>query len=220
MSRASSFAPASARVASLTATPVLVGAAYIVRAVAPRRSLARPLRRGGCHVSAVLAVRPLCDLALVYSAWACILLAHGGMVLWDARALRGPVAHLDRAIAVVHALLVPSLAGTACTFGAQVGLLHRRFASALFGCAACLVACFHLRDAAARTARVPHVGTLCAVMCAVVAPMLSSVSRPKNIHRYLAVPIDDSMSLAVFEILLLGATLCSYRAALSSALVD
>ena len=221
MSRASTSGPASAstsaRLASLTATPVLVSAAYIMRTVAPGRMLTQPLRRGTCHVSAVLAVWPLCDLALIYSAWACIMVAHGGMELWDARALCGPAALLDRAIVAVHVLFVPSLAGTARTFAEQAGSVHRHFATMLFGCAACLVACFHLRDAVARTALTPHVGTVCAAMCVVVAPMLSSISRPKNIHPYLPVPSDDSMSLAVFEILLLGATLCSYRAALSSA---
>ena len=146
-------------------------------APAPRRSLARPLRRGGCHVSAVLAARTLCDLALVYSAWACILLAHGDGAVGCARSAWAgrPPGPRDRRGPRPTGPQPRRYGVYVC---AQVGLLHRRFASAPLGARRVLS-----RASTAtrrRERRGCRTSVLCARSCAVVAPMLSSASRPKT----------------------------------------
>lgn len=201
---------------SLSATPVLVGAAYAYRIKTRHVRTCTPLGRGYCHVSAVMSQPPLAQIGTVYGACACLMLAHGGELLWRTRHVRGVGAAVDLMISTVHIVAIPAIAGTTATFAMQGSRLHLQFAKVLLGCASCLTVCAHASHFVRHNKLCFHGGTAMAVACALIAPMLSSLRRPINTCPYIQCPSDNSIALAAFELLLLGSSSLSYNQLLSS----
>lgn len=201
---------------SLSATPVLVGVAYAYRIRTRHVRTCAPLGRGFCHVSAVMSQPPLAQIGVVYGAWACLMLAHSGELLWRTRHVRGVGAAVDLMISLVHAVAIPAIAGTTATFAMQESELHLGFAKVLLGCASCMTVCAHASDVVRLNKLRFHGGTAMALTCALVAPMLSSLRQPIGTCPYLRPPSDNSVALAAFELLLLGSSSLSYNRLLSS----